>query len=52
MDSKLFWNYGVFCFGMILILVMGVAVASYSLDKRKKKVEIDEQMSIPEEKLE
>lgn len=52
LDSKLFWNYGVVCFAMILILVMGVAVASYSLDKRKKKREIDEQMSIPEEKLE
>ena len=48
LDSKLFWNYGVVCFAMILILVMGVAVASYSLDKRKKKREIDEQMSISE----
>ena len=52
LDSKLFWNYGVVCLAMILILVIGVAVASYSLDKRKKKREIDEQMSIPEEKLE
>jgi len=31
---------------------MGVAVTSYSLDKKKKKKEIDEQMSISKEKLE
>ena len=51
-NNKLFWNYGVVCLILILVAVIGIAVASNSLDKKKKKKEIDELMSISENKLE
>ena len=50
-NNKLFWNYGVVCLVLTLIAVTGIAVASNSLDKKKKEKEIDEQMSISENKL-
>ena len=49
-NNKLFWNYGVVCLILILVAVIGIAVASNSLDKKKK--EIDELMSISVDKLE
>ena len=51
-NNKLFWNYGVVCLVLTLVAVTGIAVASNSLDKKKKEKEIDEQMSISENKLE
>ena len=51
-NNKLFWNYGVVCLVLVLISVVGIAVASNSLDKKKKTKEIDGRMSISENKLE